>query len=206
MAEKRKPQVILAAFDPDGEEHTFRTAAGYDYAGFIKLPAGWVMVAKGWSHESVRKRAITAYHSDSRASGRYVAHFHRKGSEPYLRQQAVARAQAADLARLGRRQAQLPKRVATVQAASDAGRQAAAEAATRPGLVFKVPAGQPGLSVGVNVEGRLTLEIDWDVTTTVPLCNAAALQQAIEQAQVYAKDVLRSLYPDFYEKGVVTDG
>lgn len=57
----RKPQAKLTAIDPDGGYHTFRTAAGYNWAGLAKDVAGnWVRVTKGFSHDSVQARTLAA--------------------------------------------------------------------------------------------------------------------------------------------------
>jgi hypothetical protein len=60
MTERRKHQVTLVAFAPDGSEHKIRTAAQYDWAGLWKDGKGtWHLASKGWSRESVHSRART---------------------------------------------------------------------------------------------------------------------------------------------------
>jgi hypothetical protein len=49
----------LVATAPDGTEVTYRTAAGYTCAALAPERGGWCLIAKGWSAESVRKRART---------------------------------------------------------------------------------------------------------------------------------------------------
>jgi hypothetical protein len=53
------PTQTLVATAPDGTEVTYRTAAGYTCAALAPERGGWCLIAKGWSWESVRKRART---------------------------------------------------------------------------------------------------------------------------------------------------
>jgi hypothetical protein len=76
-----KPKTELMTFSPDGGRHVIRTAAGYDYAGWIyvvSLSAGmgsWKLVAKGWSLPSVHSRTQTIMNKTGGATCIYTTRF-----------------------------------------------------------------------------------------------------------------------------------